>query len=514
MDIGLQARLSNLLSPRGHTLVAWLILVGGLAISALLTIATHWQLEREARRQFELNAKDILYRVQTELSSYEEVLVGLSAFLGSKAIVTRREFRRYVEGLDLARRYPGFENLNYAQWVKAADLRRFEEAVRRDASVQPGGYPSFKVTPQGERPEYHVITYIEPWDRSAASFGRDIAMSSPAALRTLERQRDTGAVMSSGRLIRIEGPNRHVGMAMRLAVYKPGMALDSVEARRAAFRGSVGAGYRVAEVMRVALREQQLRNIHFRLIDQGSEGGAGVSQQDRLLFDSDELRGKASGAEVGSEDRFEHRLGFSVAGRVWQIQFTAPKQASGVIGPVLPILVLLGAVTTTLLLFGLFRSYAGSRQRAEDLANAITADLRRSEASLAAAQRMAHLGDWHLSLADQSMRFSQEASALLGFGRGDSPTSLDAFLGKVHPAECEQVRLAIERCAAAGIPFDMEHRIVVRGAERWVHALGEPRRGPSGRTEIVHGTIMDINEHRLASRRNARSPVRERRPHR
>src|SRR5258708_35502055 len=101
-----------------HGAVAWLILVLGLALCAVLTVGVRRQVEQEARHQFEADARDVLYRVQTEIGSYEEVLVGLSAFLGSKKTVSRPEFRRYVEGLDLGRRFPRFGNLNYAQVVR------------------------------------------------------------------------------------------------------------------------------------------------------------------------------------------------------------------------------------------------------------------------------------------------------------------------------------------------------------------------------------------------------------
>src|SRR6266850_4138113 len=123
-----------------HGLVAGTILVLGLALSVLLMIGVRQRVEQEARHHFEANARELLYRVQTEVGSYEEVLVGLSAFLGSKEGVSRAEFRRYVEGLDLSKRFPGFDNLNYAQAISAGELKRFEEGVRRDSSVHAGAY--------------------------------------------------------------------------------------------------------------------------------------------------------------------------------------------------------------------------------------------------------------------------------------------------------------------------------------------------------------------------------------
>ncbi len=487
-----------------HGAVAWLALVLGLALSVVLTVGVRQQVEQEARHQFEANARDVLYRVQTEIGSYEEVLVGLSAFLGSKEMVSRAEFRRYVEGLDLGRRFPGFENLNYAQIVPAGELRRFEESVRRDTSVHPEGYPNFSVTPSGQRSEYYVIVFIEPSERSVASFGRDIA-ANPAAVKTLARQRDTGEIVTSGRLIRIEGANRHVGLAMRLAVYRMGASVDSIEERRLAFRGSVGAGYRVAALMRSAVKEEQLRRIHFRLIDQGEDGNASTSEEDRLLFDSNELRSASPAMDSDSQnrtaDQFEHRVNFPVAGRVWQIQVFAEKHASGIIGHALPWLVLVAALTTTLLLFSLFSSFANSRRRAEALAEAITRDLRESKTSLAEAERMARLGNWSLDLRDGRMRWSDEAVRLLGLPAGKAPVDMEAFLDHVHIEDRDRVRQTIGHCRQRDSGFDIEHRIVVAGAERWVHGLGESRLGADGRVEFIRGTIMDISERKLGARR-------------
>src|SRR5688500_1619017 len=110
------SRVALWLSQR-YGVVAWLILGLGLAVSIALALGVRWQVEQEARHQFEADARDVLHRVQTEIGAYEEVLTGLSAFISSKEQVTRAEFRRYVQGLDLARRFPGFDNLNYAQIV-------------------------------------------------------------------------------------------------------------------------------------------------------------------------------------------------------------------------------------------------------------------------------------------------------------------------------------------------------------------------------------------------------------
>ena len=84
-----------------------------------------------------------------------------------------------------------------------------------------------------------------------------------------------------------------------------------------------------------------------------------------------------------------------VGGRVWEIHFSAAKKnALEPVDALLPWVVLVGGILSSALLFGVLSSLASSRSRAVAIANTITTDLRRSEASLAEAQRMAHLGNW------------------------------------------------------------------------------------------------------------------------
>jgi len=485
--------------------IAWGILALGLALSIALTIGVRKQVEQEARHRFEANARDVLYRVQTEVGSYEEVLVGLSAFLGSKEGVSRSEFRHYVAGLDLPKRFPGFDNLNYAQIVPDDELKRFEQSVRRDESVHKGGYPDFAVAPAGLRSDYHVIVFVEPWEKSPVAFGKDLNMI-PGVPASLARIRDTGEISTAGRLIRIVESDRRVrvGLAMRFAVYRSGAALDSIEARRAAFKGSVGAGYRIADVMRAAVSKDQLGNMRFVLVDRGPVEGP--ASEENMLFDSNELLGLGTTEGTRPEakkknDQFEEALGFPIGGRAWQLNFSAPMQSAGAIGRALPWLVLAGGLITTALLFGLFNSFANSRRRAEALAETITHDLRESKTSLAEAERMARLGNWSLDLRDGRMRWSDEAIRLLGLRAEEAPVDMQAFFDHVHPEDRERVRQAIGDCHRHSKGFDIEHRIVVDGAERWVHGLGESRLGDDGRVEFVRGTMMDISERKLGTRR-------------
>jgi hypothetical protein len=144
------AALSPSSSERRHALVAWVILALGLVASIALTIGVRYQVQQEANHQFEAASRDVLYRVQSEIGSYEEVLVGLSAFLRSKKHVSRAEFRRYVEGLDLNKRFPGFDASTMQRsygGMSCSDLRRASAGT-------PPLCPRDSLTFQSRRPVY------------------------------------------------------------------------------------------------------------------------------------------------------------------------------------------------------------------------------------------------------------------------------------------------------------------------------------------------------------------------
>jgi len=84
--------------------------------------------------------------------------------------------------------------VNYATNVRVEEKVRFEDAVRRDTSLEPGGYPNFAIKPAGERPDYHVLVYLEPMAGNEFAFGLDLFSVRKAAipaLRQLSRRRRT-----------------------------------------------------------------------------------------------------------------------------------------------------------------------------------------------------------------------------------------------------------------------------------------------------------------------------------
>ncbi|TMG89532.1 MAG: hypothetical protein E6H72_12265 [Betaproteobacteria bacterium] len=317
-------------AQRGKTLFPFLVLGIGVAMSLLLHFVIRDNVKGEAQLRFERQASDAQHVIEARIKSYADVLHGLGALFNTSNSIPRAEFRRYVAALDLPNRYPGFQGLNYAEYVPHEAKTRFEARVRRDTSLDPRGYPGFAIKPAGDRTEYFVLSYLEPLAGNELAFGLDIASNPPVAV-ALAAARDSGNLTSSGRLLEA-GRSRSVFLAMRLPVYRAGMPIETIEQRRAAYAGSVGAGFRMRELIQGALDKSKLQYLRFRLYDAGlikDKTPSAAIREDRLLFDSNDLLDaspKASSAR-DPDASFATSLPMEVGGRIWEVRFSARKEA-------------------------------------------------------------------------------------------------------------------------------------------------------------------------------------------
>lgn len=248
---------------------------------------------------------------------------------------------------------------------------------------------------------------------------------------------------------------------------------------------------------------EMVRSMHVRLYDIGpardfpdSNSPAGK----RLLFDSDRPAGGVVAPSAADEPHsaFAHAFPVEIAGRIWEFQYRAQKNAiMSDTDKILPPFTLVAGLLSSLLLFGVLYSLASSRSRAVELANEITKDLRESEAGLAEAQQMAHLGNWALEPVSGRMTCSAETWRILGV---DSPLShfmYADFLRLVHEDDRIAVDAALSQSIETGQDREIEHRIHMgERTVRWVHTVTHPARRAD--RAWVPGTIMDITQRKFA----------------
>ncbi len=133
------------------------------------------------------------------------------------------------------------------------------------------------------------------------------------------------------------------------------------------------------------------------------------------------------------------------------------------------------------------------RKRAE-------ADLRRSEETLNRAQTVAQVGSWFLDIRTGRLELSEQTYRIFGVEAGTTPTIAE-FERHLHPDDLDAVRAAWAATLAEGVPYDMEHRIVVGNEVRWVRERAEVRFDEKHRALEALGTVQDVTERRVLEER-------------
>jgi PAS domain S-box-containing protein len=129
------------------------------------------------------------------------------------------------------------------------------------------------------------------------------------------------------------------------------------------------------------------------------------------------------------------------------------------------------------------------RKRAE-------AELRRSEAYLAAGQRLSHTGSWALNLSSREIFWSQETYRIFGIDPASTTASLyEAFLQRIHPEDRSRIEKDIRAAAVTKNPYATDYRVILPdGSIRYIHDVVYPVVSEAGDVIERYGLAMDVTE--------------------
>ena len=121
--------------------------------------------------------------------------------------------------------------------------------------------------------------------------------------------------------------------------------------------------------------------------------------------------------------------------------------------------------------------------------------LRRNEARLVEAQRVARLGSWEYDLITEKISWSKEMYRLLNFDPENGEPGYEEMLTHFHPADVAEYDSTLRQCLVDGLQFQFDIRVVSDTAGvRWAHVIGEGEKDDSGHVIRLFGTVLDITE--------------------
>ena len=403
-----------------------------LGVSLLVTLAATWHVADTVRMAERLAFERLLQKtrdkIEERMGTYIAFLRATRGLFGAAELVTRQDFRVFVDQAELQRTYPGIQGVGVGRRISGKDKDGLVAAMRKEI-------PDFRVWPEGQRDEYEPVVYLEPQDsRNRIALGYDM-FSEPVRRGAMERARDTGLPASTGRttLVFDFGSSNPAGFIIYMARYRRGMPTETVGDRRAALEGFVYGSFRADDLLHAILSGEKRPGVRYEVF-------AGPEPKPEALLHRSDPDGPDAGTAA-----LEGRASLEVAGSAWTLSMTAVPGFDAGSGPNRVVLFLVTGLIVSGALFAVTHTEVKARIAAEraatDLRRAATQQ-RRLEEQLMQSQKMEGIGRLAGGVAHD---FNNLLTAILGYAElMESQLEDDEGLR----SELREIRLAGERAAA------------------------------------------------------------------
>ncbi|RPI53418.1 MAG: PAS domain S-box protein [Acidobacteria bacterium] len=135
---------------------------------------------------------------------------------------------------------------------------------------------------------------------------------------------------------------------------------------------------------------------------------------------------------------------------------------------------------------------------AEEASGRLEAALTSTEAYLAEGQRISHTGTWAVNLTSGRVYWSEEVFRICGLDPATTKPSQDMAFQLIHPDDRAFVQEAFATALRERSDYSVEHRAIVAGHTKYLHALGRPVLNELGELVEYVGTVVDLTERKLA----------------
>ncbi|HEU4844200.1 MAG TPA: CHASE domain-containing protein, partial [Burkholderiaceae bacterium] len=228
----------------------WITLFVCLGMTVLVWHMVSASTEYRAREQFNVSVAGVQQRVVERMRTYEQGLRSAKALFSASESVQRQEWRQFVDGMAIAKNFPGVAGFGFAKVVAPGQREQLERTVRAD------GFPQFQIWPQGEGERALAIIYLEPFTvRNQRAFGFDL-LSEPVRAKAALMAEASGEPALTARLTLVQenGSAPQAGFLMFVPVYRNGSATATPAQRKQALEGVVYSPFRMDDLMQGILR--------------------------------------------------------------------------------------------------------------------------------------------------------------------------------------------------------------------------------------------------------------------
>ncbi len=313
-----------------------LILLLGLAVTFVISYSAFQDQKKLDGQGFEKLCLSFEGKIQKRLTANAQILYSSAAFVSSSDSISHKEWHEFQSLNRLHIELPGIRGIGYSVIVDKMNINHLEKQIRN------GGFPHFKIVPEGDRDFYTAVIYIEPDTKHILQpLGFD-GYTEPRWRFAMEQSRNTDLATITDKIsiIQESGKADPSGMIVFAPVFKSGPTPADSASRKKAIIGWVFTTYRMNELMKSVLGEWDYKKLRIKVYDRQA------LIADNLMFDSDSV------FQVRRSSRSIQNLKIptNFNGHVWTLEFSG-YNTQGYFLPARILIVLANGLIISVLLF-------------------------------------------------------------------------------------------------------------------------------------------------------------------
>lgn len=286
-----------------------LLFLIGVVLTVAVTYSVYRNNEKIELQEFEKDCRSFESEIRIRLESNSQVLYSSASFVSSSDTVTRSEWAEFQALNKSLDKSLGAQGIGFLKIVQPEQVTDFERKLSSE------GFANFKVWPEGKRPIYSAVLYLEPFnERNIQAIGYD-AYSEQVRQIALDLARDSDMAVITDKITLVQdsfGNQNTAAAIMFVPVFKTGLAKSTPKERKTACTGWVFCLFRINHFIKGMSTSLNFNSLRVQIFD-------GHEQADQnLLFDSDiehNILRKASA-------RADFSIPMTFNGNTWILQFS------------------------------------------------------------------------------------------------------------------------------------------------------------------------------------------------
>lgn len=388
--------------------IAWIVL-----IISLMTTFISWYIIRQniiaqAEERFNFATLSLKNAIEQRAKEYQQVSSHAIGLFMASTHVSGKEWKQYVQSLNLRARYPALYDIGVIAWVPDEKKQTYL------TTVQARDFHQYMITPSGSRPFYTPILYLEHLHNvkknKNITIGTDLYASNAHTRNIIEKAKNSGkTAMTEHVLFNKEDSTSFpiVGFYTFTPVYLPDMNDASLAPE---FFGFIYTSFTIQNFM------QEILNNGYSYLDI-SLSDQNYSKKNNIIYSTGLCK------ILDFSPLFSKDLLLNVYDRTWFLKVDSLPEFENSIDYQKAHILMTSGILISFLLFGVMWVLINTRQRAYQLAHGMTITLQEREQQLRDLTNTIKEGIYALNQEGKITFVNPNAAKLLGW-------SMENMLGR------------------------------------------------------------------------------------